>query len=71
MNLALNKFATQSSTWKQKKSQKYTADKAVDGYLNTFASTSPNQHTSWWKVDIQAMSIIEKIVLQAAPGNHN
>ena len=62
VNIALNKPATQSSTWTVS-SEFYTADKAVDGDVNTFTYTAEDQHPSWWKVDLQDKYSIEKIVL--------
>ena len=62
VNVALNKPATQSSTWTPS-SHLYTADKAVDGDQNSFTYTADNQHPSWWKVDLQDIYSIETIIL--------
>ena len=64
MNIALNKPATQSSTWAIK-SHLYTADRAVDGSRNTFTNTAQDQHPSWWKVDLQDVYSIGRIVILA------
>ena len=63
VNVAFNKPATQSSTWTQL-SYLYTADNAVDGDQSSHSNTAENQHPSWWKVDLQDVYNIEKIVLQ-------
>ena len=62
-NIALNKSTTHSSTW-DISSHLYTADKAVDGDQNSFTNTADDQHPSWWKVDLQNVYNIEKIILQ-------
>ena len=64
VNVALNKPATQSSTWTTP-GISYPADRAVDGDQNTFTSTADNQHPSWWKVDLQDVYSIERIRLIA------
>ena len=64
VNVALNKPATQSSTWTTP-SISYPADRAVDGDYNTFTYTADDQHSSWWKVDLQDKYSIERIVLIA------
>ena len=64
MNIALNKPATQSSTWAIK-SDLYTADRAVDGDGDTFTNTADDQHPSWWKVDLQDVYSIGRIVISA------
>ena len=63
VNIALNKPATQSSTWTSRITN-YTADRAVDGDQNSFSVTADDQHPSWWKVDLQNVYNIEKIILQ-------
>ena len=62
VNIALNKPATQSSTWTPS-SHIYTADRAVDGDENTATATADEQHPSWWKVDLQDIYSIEEIEL--------
>ena len=64
VNIALNKPATQSSTWIAE-SVKYPADRAVDGNGNTFTNTAQDQHPSWWKVDLQDVYSIGRIVILA------
>src|SRR5689334_1446430 len=46
VNLALQKFATQSSV-----DSGNTADRAVDGNNGTFAQTNSEVH-AWWQVDL-------------------
>ena len=64
VNIALNKPATQSSTWTTP-GISYPADKAVDGDVDTFTNTAQDQHPSWWKVDLQDVYSIGKIVIYA------
>ena len=64
VNIAVNKPATQSSTWTTP-TISYPADKAVDGDQNSFSYTADNQHPSWWKVDLQDVYSIERIRLIA------
>ena len=65
VNIALNKPATQSSTWTLS-SHLFTADKAVDGDVDTITATAENQHPSWWKVNLQDIYSIERIGMHAA-----
>ena len=67
ISVALNKPATQSSTWTTP-TISYPADKAVDGDLNSFTNTADNQHPSWWKVDLQDGYSIGRIVITAPVG---
>ena len=64
VNLALNKPATQSSTWTTQ-DQSFTADKAVDGDQNSYSYTADDQHPIWWEVDLQDIYSIEKITIIA------
>lgn len=56
-NVAVNKIATQSSTWPQK-----PASNAVDGNISTFSQTNDETGTSpWWMVDFQGTFATEFI----------
>ena len=37
----------------------------MEGKNNSFSNTADNQHPSWWKVDLQDIYNIEKIILFA------
>ena len=64
VNIALNKPAIQSSTWTTP-TISFPADRAVDGSRNTFTNTAQDQHPSWWKVDLQDVYSIGRIVVYA------
>ena len=65
-NVALNKTARQSSTYKAK--DEYSAYKAVNGILNDFSLTADRNIHRWWKVDLITLRIIYWIVLYNKDG---
>ena len=66
MNVALNKPASQSSTY----SASYPASKAVNGITDgssDFSHTNASNRVKWWKVDLQAKYTIGRIKLYNRP----
>ena len=59
-NIAFNKQAFQSSTWKKD----YEASNAVDGNINTYShgNQEPNS-LNWWKVDLLSVYYISQVIL--------
>ncbi|TLW94488.1 hyaluronidase [Saccharomonospora piscinae] len=58
-NAALHGEASQVSDW----APAYSADKAVDGELGNFSTTSGGEAQPWWQVDLGDAAAIERIEL--------
>ena len=66
-NVALNKTARQSSTYKA--IDGYSAYKAVNGILDDFSHTADRDTHRWWKVDLGKLHSIYRIVLYNKKGS--
>jgi len=60
-NIALAGVASQSSTFNN--NNNFAASKAIDGSNSTFSHTLTSDLNAWWEVELQAQSVINRVVI--------